>query len=226
MPINKEIVYPFLLECCKFTEDNFWKSVFEDLAYAKTPYGTYINKHFLCCNHRNKEFSYKIERKDAKILYTDIYSLLSKKLCLMSQNEHIKKKIDFNTMEDSIKETQINWINIKRKNVKDLLIEKYILEMKCKYNLTIKQAQYLFSLIFIAMIFKAISHKDIDYSNGKINHINGINFENKRIIVIRDIFTLCENNACATLEPTNTKMSTTWTKYLNELRKIVNEIEK
>lgn len=224
MPIN-EIVYPFLLECCKFTQDNFWKSVFEDLAYGKTPYGTYINKHFLCCNHKNKEFSYKIERKDAEILYNDIHSLLSKKLCLMSQNEHVKKKLDFNSFEESIKESQISWINIKRKNVRDLLIEKYIIEMKHKYNLTVKQSQYLFSLIFIAMIFKAISHKDIDYSNGKIHHINGINFEHKRIIVIRDIFTLCENNAHAVLENTMTKISVTWTKYLNELRKIVKELE-
>jgi len=214
-----------MLECCKFTQDNFWKSVFEDLAYAKTPYGTYINKHFLCCNHHNKEFSYKIERKNAEILYQDIHSLLSEKLCLMSQNEHVKKKMDFDTLEDTIKESQLNWANIKRKNVRDLLIEKYIIEMKCKYGLTIKQAQYLFSLIFIAMIFKAISHKDIEYSDGKIHHINGINFEHKRIIVIRDIFTMCENNASTTPDNVRVKMSSVWTKYLNDLQKIIKEIE-
>lgn len=224
MPI-KEIVYPFLLECCNFTHDNFWKSVFEDLAYAKTPHGTYINKHFLCCNHRNKEFSYRIERKDSKILYDDIYSLLSEKLCLISHNEHIRKKVDFDSLEESIRETQTNWLNIKRKNVRDLLIEKYILEMKHKYNLTNKQTHYLLSLIFIAMIFKAISHKDIEYFDGKIHNINGINFENKRIIVIRDIFTICENNSKNASESTKIKMSNVWEKYLNDLRKLIKQIE-
>lgn len=224
MPINNEIVYPFLLECCEYAEDNFWKSVFEDLAYAKTPYGTYLNKHFLCCNHRNKEFSYRIERKDAKILYSDIHSLLSEKLCLMSQNEHIKKKIDFDTLEETIKESQVNWGNIKRKNVKNLLIEKYILEMKHKYSLTIKQSQYLLSLIFIAMIFKAISQKDIEYSAGKIHNIIGINFDHKRIIVVRDIFTLCENNATLTNDSVTMKMSQTWIKYLSNIQKIIESI--
>ena len=47
MPIKKEIVYPVFLECCEFSVDSFWENIFEDLAYGKTPYGTYINKNFL-----------------------------------------------------------------------------------------------------------------------------------------------------------------------------------
>ena len=63
MPIKREIVYPIFLECCQFTDDKFWENVFEDLAYGKTPYGTYISKDFLCCSYKKKEFSYKIEKK-------------------------------------------------------------------------------------------------------------------------------------------------------------------
>ena len=89
MPIKKEIVYPVFLECCEFATDSFWDNVFEDLAYGKTPYGTYINKNFLCCSYKNKEFSYKIERKEPIELYTDIYDLLTKKLGIMSHKEKI-----------------------------------------------------------------------------------------------------------------------------------------
>ena len=46
MPIKKDIVYPGFIECLQFTEDIFWENIFEDLAYGKTPYGTYISKDF------------------------------------------------------------------------------------------------------------------------------------------------------------------------------------
>ena len=66
MPLRKEIVYPIFLECCQYTEDTFWESIFTDLAYGKPPYGTYISKGFLCCTHKKKDFSYKIEKKRRK----------------------------------------------------------------------------------------------------------------------------------------------------------------
>ena len=66
MTIKKEIIYPIFLECCQYTTDIFWENVFEDLSYGKTPYGTYITKDFLCCNYKEKEFSYKIEKNNQK----------------------------------------------------------------------------------------------------------------------------------------------------------------
>lgn len=95
MPIKKEIVYPIFLECCQYTNDIFWENIFEDLAYGKTPYGTYISKDFLCCNYKDKEFSYKIEKKNSEQLYEDIYLLLAKKLGLLSQRDKLKKKNRF-----------------------------------------------------------------------------------------------------------------------------------
>ena len=83
MVIKRDIIYPVFLECCKYANDSFWENIFEDLAYGKTPYGTYINKNFLCCSYKNKEFSYKIERKDSYQLYNDIYNLLTNLISLV-----------------------------------------------------------------------------------------------------------------------------------------------
>ena len=44
MTIKKEIVYPIFLECFQYITDKFWLNIFEDLAYGKAPYGTYISK--------------------------------------------------------------------------------------------------------------------------------------------------------------------------------------
>jgi hypothetical protein len=50
MPAKREIAYPVFLEACQYTEDAYWENIFEELAYGKAPYGTYISKDFLCCS--------------------------------------------------------------------------------------------------------------------------------------------------------------------------------
>ena len=179
MPVKKEILYPVFLECLQFIHDTFWENIFEDLAYGKTPYGTYISKDFLCCNYKDKEFSYKIEKKNPELLYNDIYSLLGKKLGILSLRDKTNRQIDFQNIENELKECRKNWANIRKKNIKDLLIERYVLNMKTKYSLSYKQAQNLLSTIFIGLVFKVISVKDIKYSDGSITDIEGLTFTNK-----------------------------------------------
>lgn len=219
MPVKREIIYPILLECCQYAEDNFWKNTFEDLAYGKTPYGTYISKSFLCCGYKNKEFSYKIERKDSKVLYEDIYKLLTGKLGILSQKEKINKRIAFHKTEDRIKKSRQCWSQIKKKNVKDLLIERYVIDMKHKHSLTIKKAKKLLSIIFIAIVFKIITKNDIIYSDGKISNIEGISFRDGEISMEKNITNININFSLETAE--NDKLlSDNWVKYLESLRKI------
>ena len=218
MVLKKEIIYPVFLECCKHADDSFWENIFEDLAYGKTPYGTYINKNFLCCSYKNKEFSYRIERKDSGELYNDIYNLLTNKLGVLSNKEKLKKRDDFNSTENRIKECRQEWSDIRKKNIKDLLVERYVVDMKNKYSLTIKQSKYLLSILFIAIVFKVITSEDIEYSDSKIQNINGIEFTKKKIIIKRNIYDIsidlspeCTDNKKVMME--------NWEKYLNTLRK-------
>ena len=221
MTVNKEIVYPIFLECCQYATDIFWENVFEDLAYGKTPHGTYISKNFFCCNYKNKDFSYKITKTNSEQLYKDIYNLLYNRLGLLSQKEKVKKHIDFTAIEDQIKEDRKCWSSIRKKNVKDLLIENYVLEMKKKYSLTLKQAKYLLSIIFIGMVFKAITAKDIDYNDGKINNIEGIDFNKKKILLKRDIYKI-EVSFSSEIVSDKKIMSDNWEKYISSLQKIAN----
>ena len=219
MAIKKEILYPVFLECLQFINDAFWENIFEDLAYGKTPYGTYINKDFLCCNYKNKEFSYKIEKKDPKTLYNDIYSLLGKKLGILSIRDKTNRQIDFQNIENELKECRKNWSNIRKKNIKDLLIERYVLNMKNKYSLSYKQAQTLLSTIFIGLVFKVISVKDIKYSDGNITEIEGISFSNKEFKFEKNIYgNDIEFRKCILLEKNS--MSDNWEKFLTSLKKL------
>jgi hypothetical protein len=214
MPINREILYPFFLECIQYTTDSFWETIFEDLSYGQAPHGTYINKNYLCCN-------YRIEKKNPEILYNDIYNLFSKKLGLLSKNDKNKKKIDFQNIVEELKSNRKTWSKIRKKNIKDLIIENYVINMKKKYSLSIKTSRNLLSKIYIGLIFKIISVKDINYYDGKINDINGITFAENQIIFKRDIFDIDNiKNTCILLD--KNLMSNNWNKYLNNLRKIAN----
>jgi len=218
MVIKKEIIYPFFLECCVLATDSFWKNVFEDLAYGKSPYGTYINKNFLCCSYKNKEFSYKIERKDPKTIYQNIYTLLTQKLGILSYVEKIKKRTDFHIEENRIKKHREEWSNIRKKNIKDLLIERYVIDMKDKYSLSLKQSKYLLSVIFLTIMFKVITSKDIKYSDGKIQNIDGIDFSDGKINIKRDIYNLSIDFSPEIFLDKKV-MSDNWEKYLSILRK-------
>lgn len=217
MPVKKEILYPIFLSCCQYTKDAFWEIIFEDLAYGKAPYGTYISKDFLCCNYKNKEFSYKIDNNDAKKIYDDIYNLLTTKLCLLSHKEKLKKRLDFHTIENSMKEERQNWKDIKKKNIKDILIEKYALKMKEQYSLTYNQVKYLLSIISISMIFKVITSKDINYKNEKIESINGITFDTNKIFFDKNIYET-ENTFKPIITIDSKTMYETWEKHLTYLQ--------
>ena len=214
--MKREIIYPMFLECSDYCNDNYWKNIFEDLAYGQTPYGTYISKGFFCCNYKNKEFSYKIEKKDSKKLFEDI-SALCKKIGLLSHNDKIQKKIDFRNLENDIKEDREKWCNIRKKNLKDFLIENFVINMKKKYNLDTNQSKYLNYVIFLSMIFKIIGMKDVNYEDGEIKSIKGISFTDKNIIIENDLFHY-EGRKCILIDDKKF-MSDSWEKYLTALKK-------
>ena len=218
--MKHDIIYPIFLESAKFATDIFWENIFEELSYGKTPYGSYISKNFLCCNYINKEFSYKIERKNPEIIYKEIYLLFINKLGILSQKEKLKKRIDFNKIEQDLKESRKNWINIRKKNIKDLLIEKYVIDMKKLYNLSITQTKYLLNIIVNSIVFKTINSKDIEYYDNKIHNIKGITFSNNKIILLKNFEEINQHLTGGEIIIEEKKfMKDNWDKYLKNLKK-------
>ena len=219
MPLKKEIVYPIFLECHQHAKDTFWKNVFEDLAYGKTPYGTYISKDFLCCSYRKKEFSYKIERKKAKQVYHEVYNLLVNKLGLCSPTEKIKQRKAFDEYESSIRFSSDNWSSIRKKSIKELLIELFVTRMKKEHSLTLKQSRHLLSAISLAMIFKVITSEDIQYEDGIIHSIEGISFSKGKVNIEQDLYEF-SNSVTPRLVLEKRKMSDNWPRYLKDLTRL------
>lgn len=199
MTVKKEIIYPVFLECASVVDsidndeikgDYFWKLLFEDLSYGKPPQCTYLSKGHLCCSYKDKEFSYQIERKDPTIILLDIYTLLTEKIGIQSQQDRNRKKIEFKNLEKSIKENNKEWLSIKKKSTKDVLYENFVLKMRNLYNLDMKQCKYILSFITICLGFKTIGTKDIIFDNDKIAEIRGIRFSEGKFDIDDDLKSL------------------------------------
>lgn len=215
---KKEIVYPIFLQCCQYAADAFWENTFEDLAYGKAPYGSYISKGLLCCSNKKKSSSCKIERTEPKLMHDNVYRLLVDELGLLSQREKAKRKLEFQSLDDKSQESCNDWSKIRKKNVRKALIEHYVIRMKEEYSLSLQQARYLLSIITMAMSFKVITPKDIDYRDSIIHDINGISITQNKVELTVDIYGIEVSYSPQTMVDKK-KMSDSWEKYINELKR-------
>lgn len=224
MVVKRELLYPFLLECVQYCPDSFWESLFEDLAYGSPPMGAYISKNFLCCSYKNREFVYKLERKEnPENVYTEIYALLTEKLGVFSQKEKLKKKLAFRDFETSIRNSRHDWSSIKKKTVKNSLYEQYVIDMKNKHNLTLNKSRYLLALIMTCLLFKTITSKDVVFEENKIQSISGIEIKDGKIELIRPLISNIDISKIK--DEDDNSLSKNWESYLKTIRTKVKLVE-
>jgi len=218
--VKDELVYPIFLQCCKYTDDTFWKYILEDFAYGKSPYGTHINKNFLCCNYKGKEFSYKIDpTKDSKVLYDEIYKILFEKFGLLSTKDKQKRREIFDKNQQLMEEQQkSNWNSIKKKSVKNIIVENFVIDKKREYNLSFSQIRKLLSIIIVGIIFKTIKASDIEYNDSKITNIEDINFSYKNIDIKKNIYDF-QYISTPQIIIEKKEMKDQWDKFLINLKK-------
>lgn len=185
-----ELLYPIFLLCLEFIDDNYWKIIYEDLSYGKCPYGIYIKNDYICSNFKNKQFSYKIRQElKPQIFYEETYDLLKNKFGLSSKNDKIDNKLAFSISESQLfKDTCYDWNSIKRKNIKLLFIEKFIIEKSKQYNLSLETSKKLLDILYLGLLLKNINKNHIIFDNLKIKDITCLTFTNKNFNLDIDIY--------------------------------------
>mgnify|MGYP001318333978 CR=1 FL=1 len=218
MPARRELIYPIILQCCSYANDTYWENILEDIAYGRAPYHTYITNDNLVSSAKNGEFSINLTTGNTtpEDLCQKICNTLREKVGIMSRVERMQSKEKFNNHESRLHRSQDNWSMIKKKNLKDLLVENYMVRMKEEHDLSVADARKALSLIFLAMVFKVITQKDIHYYDGRIHDIEGISFRDKKIVMEREIYNTDKDHSVQLIMEKNL-MSSYWDKYKNSV---------
>lgn len=183
---RNEIKFPIFLKILPLINDKYWTFIFEDLAYGKCPYGVYLEfkgngRYFIYCRIKGKDFSYEYnDEDDLNTIYENIHTLFMTRLKITSKTDITLKRVMF---DQTMKDTQhISWNSIKKKSVRDNIIEHYVIRAKTDYDLTIKQARQLLSGLLLRFHLKLIISTDVDYdaSEDRIKHIRGLELSKRK----------------------------------------------
>ncbi len=211
----RELIYPCFLTCVEYTDDDYWRNIFEDLSFGITPQGTYISKNYLISNIKTKEFVYKINSEiDPEIIFQDIYTLLSEKFGLKSLNE-------IECYKNSIESEMIfnSWNSIKKKSIKDSIIMNYVNVKSEEHNFTTQTSKKLINTINLGIMLKFINIKNIHYEDSIIHNIDGFTFSENDFKFDKYL----DNNTTNVIEYNKVKISLLdiWFKMIDMLYKSI-----
>ena len=208
MPLRREVIYPIFLKCIDYTgNDTFWRETFEELSYGNCYQGSYINNGFLCSNSKGKEFIYKFIDKEPDRIHQDVIKLFKEKLNIMSRND---RKILIDEIEEVEKNLKCikntDWIDIKKKSLKDILLQNFLIKTKKIYELTDYQLKKIYNSINLGLMLKSIKNTDIIYDNGEIKEIKGIVFHTGKYLIDIDIYSGLDDEISKSIEKKDRKL--------------------
>lgn len=208
MPLKREVLYPVFLKCVPFVQnDLFWKDTFEDLAYGVCYGGAYITKGVLCSKVKSKEFVYKFNDKEPEKICQDVIRLLKEKLNIMSKNERkaiIEEMVEVEESLSHMRRTE--WSDIKKKSLKDILFQNFLIRMKYQWELKDSQVKKLYNTLNLALMLKSVKNTDIVYENGEIQEIRGFHFSKGRYRITLDLYSGLEEECVKNTEKKDVKL--------------------
>jgi len=204
--MKKEGINTLMMKCVILTENKIWKSFFENMARGKYPPGITIHKNVIQGSQKGKEIHYKLDsKKSTQEIQMDLMNLFK---------EHVQN----NENHLSVGQGHTNWTQVKRKVIRDTLLERYVLERSLSYQLTHYVAKRLLSLLIIGLMFKTISSKNIFYSDGYIEEIEGFKFIPKKVLITKNFFHSKMRDEVVSTIQTPCYLSESWNLYLQELQ--------
>lgn len=179
---KNNILYPIFADCIRFTTDEFWKNLFEELSYGKCPKSIYISNSTIYSSNKRKGFSYIIPMdgiKTPKEVFVEIRELLMNNTAICSSIDVSIKKEELREKQDDEITNETTWSEIRKKNLREIFIVKYAVRMKKKHKLSWIAARHLYSLIQIGFIYKHQTSKDVNFRNRRIENIDGIEYDSE-----------------------------------------------
>lgn len=183
----RTISYPIFLSCRECTNDVYWKKIFENMAFGITPRGVYFKDNTIYSITKKKEFNYSFEDKSPEEIFKDIHEILSVSYGLKSRGDLSKKRELFEEFQRShaARKAEDVWSKIKKKSLRDNLIQDYVLNCRKLYSLSDSDTRRLYFLISVGCVFKLFNSGDIHLKNGFIENIEGIKLSKGNVELLK-----------------------------------------
>jgi hypothetical protein len=194
-----KVVNPIFDQIIQFTDDYYWKGVFRSAASGKFPPGfKFYNSKLFFRIKKNDEISL-IVPDDPVQAVVPIINFMSKHGDNMSdkQYEEKEKERQNNLYTEFVERMKrINsWSDIKSKNVKMELIDRFIHQTSRNFNFdTLTRNRYTF-MLKLGILSKAIPSENIIVKYGDIDKIKGITFDPETQTIIRDASLHCKEDS-------------------------------
>lgn len=200
--------YPIFLEFAHHVKDDYWKLLYEDMAFGKFPNGVYLQKNYFCCFVKGKEFSVELETNNFSV-FTQIHSLLSNNMGISSEKEkQIQKE---NVLSTSVKDP--------KRLIKDVSLTSFIIKKGEQHHLPDNIIRKIFSLFIVGFMFKTLLLKDVVFRGNDIHEIRGFTFSEKKVRINKNILELKKPNIeCELVRNDNVSvLSSHWQKYMDHI---------
>jgi hypothetical protein len=161
--------YPIFHQVSKISQDNFWIQVFKDLSNGKTPFGVYFDDDALCCRFKGQQFHFKFQGKEPYEILESVKHILNTKMNMLSDKDYMQDRKQFSHLLEAPRPSE--WRNIKRKYIKDSLLEMYVLRLQKQEELTLGETKELLNMFNMGFYFKLITADDVTCVDGEIQHI-------------------------------------------------------
>jgi hypothetical protein len=180
---EKNVIFEEIYKCSLIEDNKEWKQLLNDMARNICPKGITVteNTTIKCNNSKKGNISYIFANKLPEENLKNIKELL-KNFVNIDKNILIDffKKVHQNTDE------YIEWKKIRKKNIKEILLQNYSIDFSSKNSLCSK---YVYRCFYNALFLdKTHTSNDIEFENNKIKNIcdfeveNGILFNNREYV--------------------------------------------
>ena len=177
----KPIINPIFEQLANLTEDIFWKTIFLDCSRGKFPRGFTFKNNVLTFKKGNKMTRLELTTNLAES-FTSSMNFFQSAGGIMSKEdrEKIRRKEEERILEQIESETEKNWKDIKKENLKEILLNEFINDICEELKFNDMEKRELTTTIKKGIILKCFNNENIIMEDGRIVEIEGLIYDEKK----------------------------------------------
>jgi len=177
-------LYPIFERCAKMTLDEYWKDIFCGASQNKFPKGVRYDSKSNTLFIRTQLQSGKIITDSVELgtspesMFKIIQEVFRERLGIFSPLDIQVKRSEITEMREScILSLDCGWKDIKPRSLKELIITRYIINLKEKYNLNDRDAKKAYITLQLGFQLKQLCSDDVIYEKMSIKNIEGFVYD-------------------------------------------------